>query len=90
MYVCSNITTNRKNYGKAEEGTEKVPSTKYSSFLHLKARTILLYSRQIPMPNDFCFGIVFQQSLNQFLQRFFLLFISFSTFVEFLVIHKPF
>ena len=32
MYVCSNITTNRKKYGKAEEGTEKVPSTKYSSF----------------------------------------------------------
>ena len=64
MYVCSNITTNRKNYGKAEEGTEKVPSTKYSSFLHLKARTILLYSRQIPMPYYLRFGIVFFQAFD--------------------------
>ena len=64
MYVCSNITTNRKNYGKAEEGTEKVPSTKYSSFLHLKARTILPHSRQIPMPNDSCSGIILFQTFQ--------------------------
>ena len=38
MYVCSNITTNRKNYGKAEEGTEKVPSTKSLLFFTLQSK----------------------------------------------------